>query len=50
MNSSVKDLLAYITENNGIGDKSKLIKKVVSKFSLIKDRSIYYSPFFCYSV
>lgn len=26
MNSSVKDLLAYITENNGIGDKSKLIK------------------------
>jgi len=46
MNSSVKDLLAYITENNGIGDKSKLIKKVVSKFSLIKDRSIYYSPFF----
>ncbi len=46
MNSSVKELLAYINENNGIGDKSKLIKKVVSKFSLTKDRSIYYSPFF----
>jgi hypothetical protein len=38
MNSSVKELLAFINENNGIGNKSKLIKKVVAKFSLTKNR------------
>lgn len=46
MNSSVRELLDFIKENNGIRDKSKLIKKVVSKFSLTKDRSVYYSPFY----
>lgn len=46
MNSIVNELLAYINDNNGIGDKSKLIKKVVAKFSLTKDRSIYYSSSF----
>ncbi len=36
-------IINFITEQNGIGNKSELIKKVQEKFGLTKDRSVYYS-------
>ena len=36
-------IINFIAELDGIGNKSELIKKVQEKFSLTKDRSVYYS-------
>ena len=36
-------IINFIIEQNGIGNKSELIKKVQEKFGLTKDKSVYYS-------
>lgn len=43
MHKDIFTLIDFITEQNGVGNKSTLIKKVQKKFHLTKDRSIYYS-------
>lgn len=40
---AIKELISLIHEYDGITDKSKLISIVASRFSLVKDRSVYYS-------
>ncbi len=42
MSNKINELLAFIEEHNGINDKSKLCKLVADKFSLTKDRSVFY--------
>jgi len=42
-NKNTSDFIKFIQENDGIGDKSRLIKKVCKEFNLTQDRSIYYS-------
>ena len=53
MNKITQDFIAFIQNNNGIANKESLIKKVVDKFRLIKDSSVYYTNFFavrfCYT-
>jgi hypothetical protein len=46
MSSPIAQLIQFISENNGINDKVKLSALVVAKFSLIKDRSVYYNDSF----
>jgi len=40
--TKLPDLLAFVTEQNGINDKAKLAKLVVDEFNLTQDRSVYY--------
>ena len=42
MNKLIKDLWALLEEHDGINDKAKLSKIVVSHFSLTKDRSVFF--------
>lgn len=42
MSSKIQELLAFIETHDGINDKSKLCNLVADKFSLTKDRSVYY--------
>lgn len=42
MSNSIKALLAFLEKNDGINDKPKLTKRVVSQFKLTKDRSVYF--------
>ncbi len=42
MSNSIKALLVFLEKNDGIDDKAKLTKRVVSEFKLIKDRSVYF--------
>jgi hypothetical protein len=42
MNSSLKSLLRFIKNKDGINDKIKLSKLVADKFNLVKDRKVYY--------
>ena len=46
MNCSIRDLLHFIEVHDGINDKSKLSELVADHFSLVKDRSVYYSSDF----
>jgi hypothetical protein len=41
--ATVKDVITFLQEQDGINDKAKLTKLVVEKFGLTKDRSVYYS-------
>lgn len=42
MNGSLKSLVKFIRENDGINDKRRLCRKVFEKFALTKDRSVFY--------
>jgi len=42
MNGSLKSLVKFIRENDGINDKRRLCRMVFEKFSLTKDRSVFY--------
>ncbi|MBN2020740.1 MAG: hypothetical protein JW749_11020 [Sedimentisphaerales bacterium] len=42
MNRSLKSLIKFIKDKDGINDKTKLSKLVADKFELVKDRSVYY--------
>jgi hypothetical protein len=46
MNSSIKQLLAFLHNHDGINDKAKLAKLVSDTFQLTKDRSVYYCASF----
>jgi hypothetical protein len=46
MNELAKDFISFILENNGIGNKTALIRKAVNRFQFTQDRSIYYTRFF----
>tara|TARA_R100001530_G_scaffold67269_1_gene47978 strand:+ start:97 stop:222 length:126 start_codon:yes stop_codon:yes gene_type:complete len=37
-NKNTSDFIKFIQENDGIGDKTRLIKKVCKEFNLIQDR------------
>jgi hypothetical protein len=42
MNEAVNSLLAFIRENDGINDKTRLANLVAIRFKLIRDRSVFY--------
>ena len=42
MSNSLKPLVDFVAAHHGINDKSKLTTLVAAKFSLTKDRSVYY--------
>lgn len=42
MSEPLDALLELIRDNSGIGDKGRLAKLVSERFSLTKDRSVYY--------
>ena len=42
MNGSLKSLVKFIRENDGVDDKRRLCRMVFEKFSLTKDRSVFY--------
>ncbi len=42
MNDSLRELLNFIAAQDGIADKSQLMRLVVDKFHLTKDRSVFY--------
>jgi hypothetical protein len=42
MNAIINELVAFITQHNGINDKSRLSSLVSMQFHLIKDRSVFY--------
>ncbi len=42
MSNKIKELLEYINGHHGINDKAQLCKLVTDKYSLTKDRSVYY--------
>jgi hypothetical protein len=46
MNGELKDFIEFVESKNGVGNKSVLIRDVVKKFNLTKDRSVYYSENF----
>ena len=46
MNTQITALIQFIREQDGINDKAKLSALVASKFSLTKDRSVYYNDSF----
>lgn len=46
MNKLAKDFISFVTENNGIGNKSSLIRKAIMRFKFTKDRSVYYTKSF----
>lgn len=46
MSSPITQLIQFIKENDGINDKAKLATLVANKFSLTKDRSVYYNDSF----
>jgi hypothetical protein len=46
MNCSMRDLCQFIETHNAINDKSKLSELVADYFTLVKDRSVYYSSNF----
>ena len=46
MHNETLKLISFIQSQDGIGNKSELIKKVQEKFGLIKDRSVYYSEYY----
>lgn len=46
MHNETLKLISYIQSQDGIGNKSELIKKVQEKFGLTKDRSVYYSEYY----
>lgn len=46
MNKAVLSLIQFVESQDGIANKSALIKRVRDKFRLTKDRSVYYSPHF----
>lgn len=43
MNLEIENLVEFISSHDGICDKTKLTDLVVEKFSMIKDRSVYYN-------
>ena len=43
---AIDELIDFILERNGIGDKSKLSIQVKERFQLIKDRSVFYCEYF----
>jgi len=43
MNQEIDNLVKFISDQDGINDKTKLTDLVVEKFSMIKDRSVYYN-------
>lgn len=44
--SVIHQLVSFVESNNGIGDKARLAALVQEKFSLTKDRSVYYNDDF----
>lgn len=46
MISPITQLIEFIKEKDGINDKAKLATLVATRFSLIKDRSLYYNDSF----
>jgi hypothetical protein len=42
MSGSLKSLVKFIRENDGINDKRRLCRMVFENFSLTKDRSVFY--------
>jgi hypothetical protein len=42
MNGPLKSLVKFIRENDGVNDKRRLCRMVFEKFSLTKDRSVFY--------
>ena len=46
MSSPITQLIQFIKEKDGINDKAKLAILVANKFSLTKDRSVYYNDSF----
>lgn len=42
MKNKLDELVMFVEEHNGINNKSKLSKLAMAKFSLTKDRSVYY--------
>lgn len=46
MNEHLKSLIDFVSEHNGINDKSKLTNLVSRKFGLVRDRSVYYCQHF----
>jgi len=42
----INDLVGDIYAHNGINDKSKLTSIIKDKYSLIKDRSVFFCDFF----
>lgn len=46
MHNETLKLISFIQSQDGIGNKSELIKKVQEKFGLTKDRSVYYSEYY----
>ncbi len=46
MHQKVNDFLEYFEATKGIGNKEKLTKEFVDKFSLIQDRKVFYCEYF----
>ena len=46
MNNTLAELAAIITTHDGINDKANLSRLVLTRFQLIKDRSVYYNDDF----
>lgn len=46
MHSSIDSLIEFIRKHDGIGNKSRLVKKTKEEFNLVEDRSVYYSEYF----
>ena len=46
MNNTLAELAAFITTHDGINDKANLSRLVLTRFQLIKDRSVYYNDDF----
>lgn len=46
MHASVYELIRFITQHDGVGNKTTLAKQVQAQFGLTKDRSVYYCDYF----
>ena len=46
MEQLINELIHFVSQQNGINDKSKLTAMVVDRFNLTRDRSVYYNNFF----
>ncbi len=42
MNSTLKSLIRFIKDKDGIGNKTRLSELVLDKYNLVKDRKVYY--------
>ena len=46
MEEILRQLTDFIAQNNGINDKSRLTQLAIDRFSLTKDRSVFYNSHF----